>query len=198
MCIVLFILPSRLCKTVLWLAPAPHVAPISPMDMDTAWDIAWATYGYLADLPLQRLSRTHRGWQMAKDGFWSPPPGDVSAGCRIDTPCTWTASGGGAARAPALRSHGNLLCSEIRVHLVDRWGRKKETWITGAARNITLGSILLLHTDNHILLLLKKNDCLTHQLHALLGYQKSLLHTIWGHCNSFQCYKSEWCWDTFH
>lgn len=123
MCIVPFILPSTLYKTFLWCALASHIAPISQMDID----IAWATYGYHADLLLQRLSRTHPGWQMAKDGFWSPPLGDVSAGCRIDTPCTWTASGGVATLAPALRCHGNPLCSETRVHLVDRWRRKKRS-----------------------------------------------------------------------
>lgn len=127
MCIVPFILPSTLYKRFLWRAPALHAAPITPMDLDTACDIASATYGYHADLPLQRLSRTRRGWQMAEDGFWSPPPGDVSAGCRIDTPGTWTASGGGAALAPALRCHGNPRCSETRVHLVDRWRRKRKS-----------------------------------------------------------------------
>lgn len=117
--------PSWLYKRVAWHAPAPHVAPISPMDMDTACDTAQASESYLANLPLQRLSHTRRGWQMVKDGCGSPPPGDVSAGCRIGTPCTWTAWGGEAALAPALRYHGNLLCSETRVHLFGRW-RKKE------------------------------------------------------------------------
>lgn len=90
---------------------------------------AWCevTNGRLADLPLQRLSRTHRGWQMARDGFWSPPPGDVSAGCQTDTPDTWTASAGGAALVPAPRYHGNLLCNGTLVHLVNRFVRR-ERW----------------------------------------------------------------------
>lgn len=152
-CIVLFMVPSSLYKTFVWHALAPHVAPISPMDMDTACDIAWATYGYLTDLPLQRLSRTRRGWQMVKDGFGSPPPGDVSAGCRIDTPCTWTASGGEAVLAPALRCHENLLCSETRVHLVDRWRRKEGKRIIAAhCNNKPLPSDLNFKLNNHMLL----------------------------------------------
>lgn len=63
---------------------------------------------------------------MATGGFWSLPPGDVSAGCRTDTPDTWTASAGGAALVPAPRYHGNLPCSETLVHLVGRVRPKKE------------------------------------------------------------------------
>lgn len=154
-CIVLLMVPSSLYKTVAWHAPATHVAPISPVDMDAACDTAEASDSYLADLPLQRPSRTRRGWQMVKDGFWSPPPGDVSAGCRIGTPCTWTAWGGEAAHAPALRCHGNLLCSETRVHLFGRWGKKRGKVDVGASddNNKALPSNLLLHINlnNHML-----------------------------------------------
>lgn len=85
------------------------------------------TNGRLADLPLQRLSRTHRGWQMARDGFWSHPQGDVSAGCQTNTPDTWTALAGGAAPSLAPHYHGNLLCNEIQVHLVHgfTWRKRK-------------------------------------------------------------------------
>lgn len=79
------------------------------------------TNGRRADLPLQRLSHTHRGWQMARDGFWSLPPGDVSAGCQTNTPDTWTASAEGAAPVLAPHYHGNLLCNEIQAHLVGRF-----------------------------------------------------------------------------
>lgn len=103
----------------------------------SVWDKV--TNGRLADLPLQRLSRTHRGWRMARDGFWFPPPGDVCAGCLTDTPDTWTASAGGAALVPAPRYHGNLPCNGTLVHLVNRFvwrkrwgkyrGRELKIWI---------------------------------------------------------------------
>lgn len=75
------------------------------------------TNGCLTDLPLQRLSHSHRGWQTAIDGFWSLPPGDVFAGCRTDTQDTWIASEGEAAPVPAPRYHGNQLCNETLAHL---------------------------------------------------------------------------------
>lgn len=155
------------------------------------------TNGHLADLPLQRLSRTHRGWQMAVDGSWSPLPGDVFAGCRTDTPDTWTASAGGAAHVPAPHYHGNLLRNGTQVHLVSRF-TKKERW-----DEIRRGSMqsLCLWCCYCALACTSPHQCShedTHQAHALLGCQKSLWHIALDHCGSFLCYKSVWCWGTFH
>lgn len=65
---------------------------------------------------------------MAKDGFWSLPPGDVSAGCQTNTPHTWTASAEGAVLVPAPHCHGNLLCNETPVHLVTGSYRGTDEW----------------------------------------------------------------------
>ena len=123
-----FIYPTRSFKPIFLHAPAPHsllsgekacradMVPLSPGA--SAW--YEVTNGRLADLPLQRLSHTHRGWQTAIDGSWSLPPGDVSAGCQTDTPDTWTASAGGAALVPAPRYHGSPPCNETPAHLVKR------------------------------------------------------------------------------
>lgn len=133
---------NRSFKPIVWHAPAPHVPFIRRRPAKQIRCCSFltrgpasgyeVTNGRLADLPLQRLSRTHQGWQMARDGFWSLPPGDVSAGCQTDTPDTWTASAGGAALVPAPRYHGHPPCNETPVHLVNwfirggRWGGKIE------------------------------------------------------------------------
>lgn len=183
-------------------------------------EVIWGHRWSLADLPLQRLSRTHQGWQMAIDGFWSLPPGDVSAGCQTDTPDTWTASAGGAALVPVPRYHGNPLCNETLVHLVTRFIRKGEMGDKGklnmqspqphvqphgekhceehSVMSLMVMLLLYIKLSNHVPFRAQCCFKYTHQLHALLGCRKSLWHTAWGHCSSFLYYRSGWCWGTFH